>query len=83
MIELCDECEYTILFADLIGTLSAKEKDGEYFTLKIWTHNRNLPFEFDSDCYFNFLQEGLRIEENNMIMYIFYDEIEVIMVGDE
>ena len=38
MIELCDECDYTILIADLIATLMNKDKDNESFTLNVWLH---------------------------------------------
>lgn len=79
MIELCDECEYTILIADLIATLMVYLKDDESFTLKIW-YNTELPFEFTSESYFNFLQEGLRVEDKSGIKYIFYDLITSIEV---
>lgn len=80
MIELCDECDYTILIADLIATLMSKDKDNESFTLNVWLHGCELPFEFDSSSFFNFLQEGFRVEDNERIMYIFYDEIEYVRV---
>lgn len=34
MIELCENCEYSILIADVIGTLMAMEKDGKHSWLK-------------------------------------------------
>lgn len=80
MIELCDDCEFTILFADLIGTLSALEKADESFALCIWVSNRDLPFRFESDLHFEFLQEGLRIDDGKFITYLFYDIMEQIMV---
>lgn len=80
MIELCDDCDYTILIADLIATLITFEKDKESFELKIWYSNTEIPFSFDSDSLFSFLQEGLRVEYNSKITYLFYDLITSIEV---
>lgn len=80
MIELCDDCDYTILIADLIATLITFEKDKESFELKIWYSNTEIPFLFDSDSLFSFLQEGLRVEYNSKITYLFYDLITSIEV---
>ena len=80
MIEVCDECDYVILIADLIATLGVMNNDNQRFCLKIWCNNVELPFEFDSDCYFNFLQEGLRVEDKNHIHYLYYDVMEHIRV---
>lgn len=79
MIEVCDECEYTILIADLIATLMTYDKDNKSFQIKIW-YNTELPFEFDSYCYFVFLQEGIRVEYDSSITYVFYDLINCIEV---
>lgn len=81
MIELCDDCDYTILVADLIATLMTMDKDDKQFTLKIWITGSELPFEFDCSSHFDFLQEGLRVETNEKIIYLFYDiwsEVEVL-----
>ena len=80
MIELCKDCEYTVLIADLIATLMTYEKYNDSFELKIWYSNTELPFIFDSKCYFDFLQEGLRVEYNSNIKYLFYDLITSIEV---
>lgn len=80
MIELCDECDYTILIADLIATLMTYDKDGKPFLLKIWINGTELPFEFECSDYFNFLQEGLRVETKERIIYLFYDIISQIEV---
>lgn len=80
MISLCEDCEYTITIADLIATLMTKEKEGESYQLKIWYSNTELPFIFDSDCLFDFLQEGLRVEDKTGIRYVFYDLITSIEV---
>lgn len=85
MINVCDDCEYTILVADLIATLMVLEKDNERFELKLWYNNRDLPFTFESDCAFDFLQEGIRIDNMATILYLWYDAIEcfeVIRKGD-
>lgn len=80
MIEVCDDCEYTILFADLIATLMTYDKHNESFTLKIWVGNSELPFEFESYNHMDFLQEGIRIESESRIVYIFYDLITLMEV---
>ncbi len=81
MIEVCDDCDYTVLIADLIATLMTYDKDKKPFILKIWITSSELPFEFDCSSHFNFLQEGLRVETNERIVYLFYDilsEVEVL-----
>ena len=81
MIEVCDDCDYTVLIADLIATLMTYDKDKKPFILKIWINGTELPFEFDCSSHFNFLQEGLRVETNERIVYLFYDilsEVEVL-----
>lgn len=80
MIELCEDCDYTILIADLIATLMTMDKYGKPFTLKIWITGSELPFEFDSDSHFDFLQEGIKVEDNDKIEYLFYDIISQIEV---
>ncbi|WP_458456497.1 hypothetical protein [Methanobrevibacter sp.] len=84
MIHTCSECEYTVLVADLITTLMTFEKDNKLFLLKIWYNNRDLPFKFNNDCVFEFLQEGIRIDTmNNEILYLWYDAIECFKVEIE
>lgn len=80
MIELCDDCDYTVLIADLIATLMIYDKDKKPFVLKIWITGSELPFEFDCSSHFNFLQEGLRVETREKIVYLFYDMISEIEV---
>lgn len=83
MIELCDKCDYSIIIADLIATLMTKDENKELFVLKIWVHSCELPFDFESSSHFNFLQEGIRIESNGSVMYIFYDEIQYVRVDNQ
>lgn len=80
MIELCDDCEYTVVIADLIATLMVSLKENKSFTLKIW-YSTELPFVFSSDCSFSFLQEGLRVEDKSGVKYVFYDLITSIEVS--
>ena len=80
MIELCDDCDYTILVADLIATLMTMDKDSKPFTLKIWITGSELPFEFESFNHFDFLQEGIRVETSDKIVYLFYDVINQLEV---
>ena len=76
MISLCEDCEYTVLIANLIETLSSVER----FSLKIWVSNVELPFKFNESDDIQFLQEGVRIERDGKIEYIFYDLITHIKV---
>ena len=82
MIELCDDCDYSVLIADLIATLMVYDKHNKPFELRIWCNTSELPFKFTNDSQFSFLQEGLRVECGHTIKYIFYDVItgmEVVM----
>ena len=81
MIEVGENCDFTITIADLIATMDSLEKTGnKMFTLKVWTHGRDLPFLFESHCHFEFLQESIRIDDGRAVMYLFYDEIEYLKV---
>ena len=80
MIELCENCEYSILIADVIGTLMTMDKDKQSFVVKVWYQNRELPLKFDSDSHFDFLQEGIRIDNGWKICYLWYDIIDSIEV---
>ena len=79
MISVCQDCEYTVLIADLIETLSAMDK----FVLRIWIGNNELPFLFNHEYDIKFLQEGIRIQKMNVVEYIFYDVITELRVIDE
>lgn len=77
MIKVCDECEYTILIADLIETLAGLDD----FLLRIWVNGSEISYDFKSkDKDFEFLQEGLKISDEAMIDYIFYDTIVSVKV---
>ena len=52
MIDVCDDCEYSIVIADLIESLAKLDM----FTLNVWTNMRDLPFVFENHCDFLFLQ---------------------------
>jgi hypothetical protein len=78
MINICKDCEYTTLIADLIKTLDGFDR----FELKIWINGCELPHMFDESCDFCFLQEGLRVSLWNTVEYIFYDLISAIEVRD-
>lgn len=80
MISISESSEYSILIADLIATLMTKDKKGEPFILKIWYNTRDLPFIFSSECAFEFLQEGIRIDSIEAIYYLWYDAIECFKV---
>lgn len=87
MIELQKDAEFVPLMADLVATLltrdSMEDERDRLFTLNIWTNGRDLPFQFESHCHFEFMQEGLRIEDDRAVMYLFYDVIEYIRVDKE
>lgn len=80
MIELCDDCEYSVLIADLIATLMVFDKHQKPFEVLVWCNTSELPFKFTNDSHFTFLQEGLRVECDDTIKYIFYDVITVMEV---
>ena len=63
MIGVCDECDYTILIADLISTLMTLDKDNEWFKVKVWINSTELPLTFESSqcTLIEFLQEGLKV----------------------
>ena len=76
MIRKCDDCEYSVLIADLMVTLDRADQ----FILKIWTGGKELAFIFDDEHTLTFLQEGIKAEKGNRVNYIFYDTIDNIMV---
>lgn len=76
MIRKCDDCEYAVLIADLMVTLDKLDE----FLLKIWTGGKELAFIFDDEHDLTFLQEGIKAEKDNRVNYIFYDQIDNIMV---
>lgn len=76
MIYKAEDCEYTILIADLMVTLDSLDE----FIIKLWIGSKDLPFKFDNTSDFHFLQEGIRVETDNRINYIFYDTIDSIQV---
>ena len=70
MIEVGDgEFSYTI--SDLIKTLAKAHR----FRLKIWLTGVELPLEFTEVCDFTFLQESVKVVDENLIQYVFYDLI--------
>ena len=79
MISVCDDCEYTTMIADLIETLASMDK----FLLKIWIGNSELPYLFNHNHDIRFLQEGVRIQNENVVEYIFYDIINDLRVINE
>lgn len=76
MISVCEDCEYTILIADLIQTIDKLYS----FTLLVWNHNRDMPLKYTSDYDFHFLQEGIRVDNTYSVVYLYYDEMEHIEV---
>ena len=75
-ITLCDDCEFSILIADLIKTISNTEK----YLLKIWLRGTELPFKYSYERDYHFMQEGVRIMDDRHIDWIFYDEIAFVRV---
>lgn len=71
MIGVHKECDFSIIIADFIETLDGTDK----FTLKIWLNTSELPYEYSEKSNFYFMQEGVRIMDNQKIDYIFYDVI--------
>jgi len=79
MIDVCDDCEYTITIADLIETLASCDK----FVIRIWLTGSELPFVYNQNHDFIFLQESIRICDGRSVMYIFYDMISYVRVINE
>ena len=75
-ITLCDDCEFSILVADLIKTINDTSK----FLLKIWLRGTELSFNYSDEWDYHFMQEGVRIMNNEQIDWIFYDEIAFVRV---
>ena len=73
------DSEFSILVADFIETVASTTK----FLLLIWINGSELPFEFDQDCIFYFMQEGFRVSKNKTIDYIFYDNIASVRLDYE
>ncbi len=76
MISKMNDNEYSFIIADLMVTLDGL-KD---FVVKFWICGRELPFIFDEESDFCFMQEGIRIEKDNRVNYIFYDSIDNVQV---
>lgn len=71
-----DDNEYTFLIADLMITLDQSDE----FVVKFWICGRELPFTFTDRADFCFMQEGIRIEVDKRVNYIYYDSIDNIQV---
>ena len=52
----------------------------ESFKLMIWNRGTELPFELDDKWDLEFMQESVKCEYENKIVYILYDEIVAVMV---
>ena len=77
MISVCDDCDYTVLTADLIETLAGLDE----FILRIWVSGSEISYDFkSSEKDFKFLQEGLKVSDSEMIDYVFYDTIVSVKV---
>ena len=76
MIQKCEDCEYSILIADLMVTLDSADE----FVMKVWIGGKEIPFIFDDEHTITFLQEGIKAEKKNRVNYIFYDSIDNVMV---
>ena len=71
-----DDCDYAFVIADLMVLLDGLDR----FVLKIWKNSEPTPVKFDENVCMTFLQEGVRFDRNNSIVYIFYDSIDSIEV---
>ena len=69
-----EDSEFSILVADFIETIASTTK----FLLLVWINGSELPFEFNQNCTFHFMQEGFRVSNGNTIDYIFYDNIATV-----
>lgn len=75
MIDKCDDCEYSVLIAELMTYLSGLDD----FIMKIWA-NSEIPFTLHGMWDYYFLQEGLKVDTGKKMIYIPYDVINGIYV---
>ena len=75
-ISTAKDCEYTITIADLMTQLSQLE----HFTISFWINNYEIPEKFDESWDFLFLQESVKISNDDEIKYVHYDVITFIRV---
>jgi len=80
MIETHSDSEFVILVADWIATLLTYDENNQPFKVFLLLNGRDTVLEFGSDCFFEFMQEGVRIESADSVSYFFYDVIEYIEV---
>ena len=76
MISIESDNDFTYLIADLIKQLSVLEK----YTFKVWVTGSDLPFEFNENCSYHFMQEGMRVINGTGIGYLFYDTISAMEI---
>lgn len=80
MISLCEECEFSVVVADLIESMSSITN----FKILIWVNGSEIPFTYhSSECDFHFLQEGVRVTHGKKVDYLFYDTMVTVRVEDE
>lgn len=74
------DSEFTVTLKDFIETLSQQDE----FLLKIWVNGSEIPYEYENNCDFHFMSEGIRITrhrkyedlgEFKTIDYVLYDTI--------
>lgn len=75
-INTAKDCEYTITIADLMTQLSQLE----HFIIYFWINSSEIPEKFDESWDFLFLQESVKISNDNEIKYVHYDVITFIRV---
>ena len=76
MISVAEDNEFSVIVADIIETIAKVEK----FDLLVWVNGSEIAYEFDQHCNFHFMHEGCRVVRDNLIDYIFYDNITTLRV---
>ena len=74
-VQVAEGCEYSTLIASFIEQLASLDK----FILNIHMSNGTTPLPFTDDDSFIFYDDGVRIQSDNHISFIFYD----MLVGME
>lgn len=72
-------CDYSVMIADLMITLDSLKK----FIVKFWIGTVEVPYEYEEDSDFEFLQEGIKITTDGKSTYLWYDTITTMEIIDE
>lgn len=75
-VDVLDDCEFTVLIADLIKFLASHER----FTVRIWISGSEIAYSYTDKSDFLFLQEGVRVDTGEWTDYLYYDTITAMRI---